>query len=142
MFKQVDGTTSVLSAAAFVEMKYSPAVLLEASLGADITDDAEFRKACEWGFDAYFEEMYHWNASHTDLEFLETCYTWSEVVEFVIEVVLGEYQELAVMPSRCWRAGFVLGWLSALALVNRFDAVRAVTLLRALIVPSERTLEA
>ncbi len=124
-----------LTAAAFVDVPYSPAFLLESRFDASITDDPEFPFTCGCGFDAYFAEMFEWNEEHTDLVFVEKCYTWAEVVELVTETMLhGDKPER--VESRSARAGFALGWLSALALVNREWALMGLTLLTVLVTPS------
>ena len=97
------------------------------------TDSSEFRKACLWGFDAYFEGMYEWESSGGTLVFVPRLHTWVEVVELVVETALCE-DWAGYQISRGGRAGFGLGWLSALALVNRQEAMVGLTMLMALIV--------
>jgi len=115
------------------EVPYSPALLIESSFDASITDSDEFRRACQWGYDAYFEDMYVTGESETELVFVARCYTWVEMVEFVMQNALGEHAP-GYFISRDWRAGFGLGWLSALALTNRREAMMGLTMLTALIV--------
>src|SRR5437588_5825944 len=117
-----------LTAAAFVDVPYSPAFLLESRFDASITDDPEFPFTCGCGFDAYFAEMFEWNEEHTDLVFVEKCYTWAEVAELVAETMLHEDRPEHI-ESNASRAGFVLGWLSALALTHRSLALTGLTLL-------------
>ncbi len=123
-----------LTAADFRDVPYSPALLLESRFDASITDDDEFAKGCAWGFDAYFEEMFQWNETRTELVFVQKAYTWAEVVSWLIEGVLTG-DEPASLTSRAWRAGFLLGWLSALALTRRPMALLGLEVLHALIVP-------
>src|SRR6266567_4039785 len=103
-----------LTAAAFVDVPYSPAFLLESR------------------FDAYFAEMFEWNEEHTDLVFVEKCYSWAEVAEVVAETMLHEDRPEHI-ESDASRAGFVLGWLSALALTHRSLALTGLTLLMVLV---------
>ncbi len=66
------------------------------------------------------------------------CYSWADVVVFVIENILHWRKTDLIMigPSPEWDAGFVLGWLSAHALVDRSVASQALEVLRALIRPA------
>lgn len=121
-----------VSAAAFVEVPYSPTFLLDCSFPAFIRHDHEFALACGCGFDDYFEMMYEWSESD-ELVFVEKFYTWAEVVTFVIDEMFPctWYGHETSLP---FRAGFLLGWLSALALVNRSMAVMALDIVQALLV--------
>jgi hypothetical protein len=119
--------------AEYAEMPYCPVFLLDAKFDASITDHPEFPKACEWGFETYFEEMYQWDESRENLVFVTRSYTWEEVVEGVVRAALFEEMPGCVV-SVASRAGGVLGWLSAHALVNRSEALLAVTVLRHLMV--------
>jgi hypothetical protein len=124
--------TVPVTVAAFVDVPYSPTLLLESRFDASMTDDGEFRAGCEWGYSAYFEGMFEWNASRTDIVFVEKCYSWSEVVEFV--VATGRCRHEPEPTPHNWRAGFCLGWLSALALTNQYEAVMGLTMLTVLLV--------
>ena len=121
-----------LTVAAFAEVPYSPALLLESSFDASVTESDEFHLGCKWGFDAYFDTMYHWGESKAELVFVEKHYIWAEIVEFVIQTVLGE-DPPGYVTLRDWRAGFGLGWLSALALTNRHEAMLGLTMLTVLL---------
>src|SRR6266567_9192245 len=129
---------SPLTVADYVEMPYSPALLLDSKFDASITDDPEFREACKDGFTFYFEEMYEWDEEDDEV-FVERCYTWVEVIESVVDNALSEGEPGRLLPC-VERAGFALGWLSALALTDRSMARRALTVLEALLVPSEKRL--
>ena len=115
---------SLLTIADFVDLPYSPALLLESRFDASVTDDPEFRAACESGFNAYFEHMYELDEEFHE-RFVEKRYTWVDLVTFVDETagVSGSRERNGV--SFAWGAGFGLGWLSAHALVKREDAVLA-----------------
>jgi hypothetical protein len=117
----------------YAEMPYSPAFLLDAKFDASITDSPEFGRACASGFETYFEEMYQWDESREHLVFVARSYTWEEVIEGVVRGTLFEDMPGCVV-SAASRAGGVLGWLSAHALVNRSEALLAVTVLRHLMV--------
>lgn len=126
------GPLSAVSAAAFCELPYSPALLLDSSFSTEITDDPRFHKACAYGFDDYFEEMYEWNGDES--VFVAQSFSWADVIAFVIENVLHwRMIDLVVEPAPAWDAGFVLGWLSAHALVDRPVSLMALEVLRALI---------
>jgi hypothetical protein len=143
MIRTVEIITEVspLTAADCSGLPYSPALLLGSKLDASITDDPEFRRACAWGFDTYFDEMYQWDESRENLVFVARTYTWDEVIEGVVRGTLFEDLPGCLVSAAC-RAGGVLGWLSAHALVNRSDAVLALAVLRSLIVrPCEASCE-
>lgn len=127
------GPLLAVSAAAFCELPYSSALLLDSSFGVDITDDSKFRRACESGFDAYFEEMYELDGDRPF--FVARSYSGSDMIVFVLENVLHcqAGDRLVDLPSVVWDAGFVLGWLSAHALVDRPASLLALEVLRALI---------
>ena len=126
------GPLLAVSAAAFVDLPYSPALLLDSCFSAAITSEREFRSACEYGFDDYFEEMYQSNEADTGSVFVERSYTLAEVIAFVVGNARSH--EARFLPSSlAWDAGFVLGWLSAHALVDRPASLLALEVLRALI---------
>ena len=129
---------SPLTIADFVEMPYSPAVLLDSKFDASMTYDPEFREASRDGFTFYFEEMYEWDEEDNEV-FVGRCYTWVEVIESVVDNALSEGEPGRLLPC-VERAGFALGWLSALALTDRSTARRALTVLEALLVPSDKCL--
>jgi hypothetical protein len=115
---------SLLTMADLAEMPYSPALLLESRFDASVTDNPEFRAACEIGFDAYFDGLIELD-EESHVTFVEKPHTWAELVAFVDETagVTGSQGRHGV--SFAWGSGFGLGWLSAHALVKREDAVMA-----------------
>jgi hypothetical protein len=125
-----------LSPSLFVDLPYSPVLLLDAHFGADLTDHKDFVTACGEGFEFYFENMYHYGSEDLPEVFEDYFYTWPEVEDVVIENVMlsspGEqvYVRMFGPISLAWRAGFVLGWLSALALVDRVLALCGLALLQ------------
>ena len=129
------GPLPAVSAAAFVDLPYSPALLLHSSFRAAILDDAEFAPACGYGFEAYFEEMYQDNETGTGSVFVARSYSWAEVIDFVMENARS-HEARFMPPSLAWDAGFVLGWLSAHALVDRPVALMALEVLHRLIASS------
>ncbi len=127
-----------LTVADFIDVPYSPALLLDSKFDVSITDDPEFHEACRDGFTFYFGEMYEWDEEDDDV-FVERCYTWVEVIESVVDNALSEGEPGRLLPC-VERAGFALGWLSALALTDRSMARRALTVLEVLLAPSEKRL--
>ena len=121
------------------EIEYSPVLLLDAKFDVAVTDGPAFRSACECGFDAYFEDMREWNEEGTETVLVERCATWAEIVRWVVSNALAEEQPGRLL-SRVWRAGFGLGWLSALALTRRSEAIRALAVLEAMLTPSDGVL--
>ena len=61
----------ILVPSMFADIPYSPALLLDAHFGSHITDDPEFSRACQSGFDTYFEVMYQPDASGDGVQFVE-----------------------------------------------------------------------
>ncbi len=136
-----------LTVAAFVDVPYSPALLLESSFDVSVIHDLDFRSGCEWGYNAYFENMCEWDGAHEELIVVPQHYTWPKIVAFVVETAgaVGCFRDKRGdgFPF-AWHAGFGLGWLSALALTNRHEAMMGLAMLTALIIPlaSHRTLVA
>jgi hypothetical protein len=126
---------SPLTAAAFCDLPYSPALLLDGLFSAVITDDAEFHQACESGFNAYFEEMYELDEMLHE-SFVARRYNWADLAGFVSETVWSIHlHDWRRGVSAAWGAGFGLGWLSAHALLDRPASEMALEVLRALIEP-------
>jgi hypothetical protein len=90
-------------------------LLLPIELDQTVTRHKEYQKACEAGYECYFEEMYQTNEQEDDFIFVEHLHTRSEVLNIIV-------QDIKNCPrwTTClaWRAGFIHGWLSALALTN------------------------
>lgn len=124
----------ILTITQWAEVPYTPAFLLNSRFDASITDDDEFRKACRFGFDGYFDYMFGYDASRV-YRCIEQVYQWSDVVSFLIEDVMSQ-EEPSAFLTLGWRAGFGLGWLSALAFTDRTLALMGLEVLTVLIVPS------
>jgi hypothetical protein len=126
----------------FVDLPYSPALLLDAGFDASITDCLDFRDACQDGFGSYFEEGWEDDGQGNEV-FTNHFNTWHEVRGEIVGAVARRYdaverfheQQLGGVVPLSWRAGFALGWLSALALADRALALRGIGLL-AWLVPS------
>ena len=114
----------------FQDMHYSPTVLLPVPLEPSILAGHDYRRALSHGFDAYFEEMYTWNEHRTDLVFVDRFYTLAELQSLLIH-------EMAPYPlieaSLGFRIGFLVGWLSALALTDRALAFQGLEVLLQLV---------
>lgn len=123
---------SALSPSIFADIPYSPDLLLDAHFGSHITDDPEFSRACQSNFDTYFEVMYQPDASGDGVQFVERFYTLPQVYREVCEDLF-QTSPCAELPSLAWRVGFVLGWLSALALVQREEALKGLAIPRCLV---------
>lgn len=116
----------------FVEVAYTPALLLSVQLDAALTEHADFAQACEDGFDAYFEDLYV-NASDGELVCVERVYTLTKIYAEVCADVLSFLDrrfgtEITLASS----VGFALGWLSALALAQPVEAHAGLVLLEVL----------
>lgn len=110
----------------FLAVPYSSASLLEMALPIAVVVHSSFGQACEEGYYGYFRGMMR-GSGLFDACFENHFYTWDEVAAFLAD-------ELVSMPldTVAWRAGFLLGWLSALALTDRALALRGVEVLRML----------
>ena len=115
---------------AYVDIPYSPALLLDARFDASIVDSERFRDGCVSGFDTYFDELYV-RVAGQEYAFVDRVSTWDEVEKMVVEWFLEEDEEGDV--SLRWNAGFMLGWLSALALTDRVLALRGLDMLQVLV---------
>lgn len=120
-------------AADFLEMPYTSALLLDAPFDASITHHPDFSRACRWGFDAYFTEMYEVLPSRVgraeDLVFVEKRYTSVHVRK----EVLGDMSGLGEGNSLAECVGMSLGWLSALELVQPQEASEGLGVLTELV---------
>jgi hypothetical protein len=114
----------------FVEIPYTPSLLLGVQLPIAVVADHAFSEACEIGFNNYFEEMYQCSLSG-ECSFVERFYTWVDVEREMREQVITFHEKYGERLS--WCAGFALGWLSALALVDRPLALQGVTFMSALV---------
>ncbi len=114
----------------FVEMPYTPSLLLEVQLPISVVADSAFSEACEIGFNSYFEDMYQCSSSG-ECTFVERLYTWADVEREVREQVVTTHEKYGERLP--WCAGSALGWLSALALTDRPLALQGAALVSALI---------
>lgn len=127
-------TIAPLAPSHFQHVPYSSALLLPVRFDASIIDDPEYAAACQGGFEGYFEGMLDWNEAGDDLVFVNRCYTWVDIVQNVSDNLLNTNTLPGCSPtSLAWRAGYMLGWLSALALTDRALALRGVSLLCVLV---------
>ncbi len=119
----------------FPDVSYSPAFLLPVQFDASIMTDPEYQRACEVGFDDYVERLYEADE--------RAFFTWDEVKNEVVRTLLDVQK---VLPpgfptlSLAWASGFLLGWLSALALINRPLALSGLELLTVLIAYREKAI--
>ncbi len=124
--------TCSLTPVDFQHVSYSPALLLPVQFDTRLTLDPEYQKACQVGFDDGIERL-----SEEDEREL---FTWDMVRN---EVLISLLDVQKVFPpgfptlSLAWASGFLLGWLSALALIDRPLALRGLELLTVLIVYTE-----
>jgi hypothetical protein len=107
-----------------ISLPYTPALLLDARLNASITDDPNFRDACEWGFNLYLEEIEYCDRG--------LCTTSDEAKAFVRRDMLAAPHPLTGPVPLTGRVGVVLGWLSGLALVQYQEAKEGLKELMAL----------
>lgn len=113
------GPLLVLSPVDFVDVEYHAGLLLPVPFDGSITEHTEYVNACQYGYEAYFEVMLTGETFETST-FEAHFYTRTEVVKEVVDNMTKA--GWSGLDSLAWRAGFLLGWLSALALT---DAVLA-----------------
>ena len=117
-----------LPPADFKDIPYSPDVLLPVQLDPAIMAQDKYNRALKQGFDDYFEGMYTWNEDETDLLFENHFYTLHGIQTFVIQNAFPD-RSFPYPPSLSFRCGFIVGWLSALALTDRELALQGLHLL-------------
>jgi hypothetical protein len=119
----------------FSNVSYSPALLLPVQFDTRLTLDPEYQEACQVGFDDGFGRL-----SEEDEREL---FNWDMVKNEVLTSLLDVQR---VLPpgfptlSLAWASGFLLGWLSALALADRSLALRGLELLIVLLVFREKAM--
>src|SRR5690349_21577191 len=118
----------------FVNVEYTPSLLLCTSFTWPFVGDPYHHIACKDGFGAYFENMCQWNADGTDILFIDHFYTLGEVVQWLAENVCDKKNyPVGGRMSLSWRVGIAVGWLSALALVDASLAAQGVQVLACLV---------
>jgi len=127
--------TRSLSPADFQHVSYSPALLLPAEFDTSLTHDPEYQKACHVGFGDGFGRL-----SEEDEREL---FTWDVVRNEVLRSLLDVQK---VLPpgfptlSLAWASGFLLGWLSAFAVIDRPLALSGLELLTVLVAHMEKAI--
>ena len=123
------------SPADFQDLPYSPTLLLAAHFDASLTDDLEYLEGCEWGFHYYFAEMHHWTPDLSTYTFVDRHSTLDEVRDYLLREIV--YDPVRNPTLLACRAGWGLGWLSALALTDRSLALMGLELLQELVLHDE-----
>lgn len=111
--------TERLTPAFFANLDFSPALLLSVQLDTSITSHPEYAHACKSGFTCYFDDMLEADEEEDSFVLVSRYYTHSEVVQFVIDNRMPEANGDFKPSIDAWKVGFVVGWLSALALTDR-----------------------
>lgn len=115
----------------FQDLPYSPMLLLSAHFDAALAADPEYQESCEWGFNSYFAEMCHWTPDLSRRTFVDRYYSFVHVKQYLLREVVYDPVRNPI-PLAC-RAGWGLGWLSALALTDRLLALMGLELLQELV---------
>jgi hypothetical protein len=127
MIEQGTQTTASVTPLDFIDMPYSPALLLEGRFDASITDHVDFAVACREGFECCLEEIddfcglfASWDGMEREIvRTMTRCYDKTE-----------QYWGVCSLPDR---AGFMLGVLSAYAYVDRLLVLCGLGLLTKLV---------
>lgn len=115
-----------LTPADIEQATFCPTLLLPAAFHASLVADPEYLAVCEDGFYHYFSEMRQWTPDLTSFVFVNRFYTPQEIAQLVsFEMTVGPHNPTPLAS----RAGFVLGWLSALALTDSALASQGLHLL-------------
>lgn len=123
------------SPADFKDLPYSPTLLLSVPFDAALTADAEYQESCEWGFNSYFAEMSHWTSDLSRCTFIDRHYSSAHVRQYLLREV--GYDPVCNPGRLASRAGWGLGWLSALALTDQPLALCGLELLQELVLHDE-----
>ena len=114
------------------DFSFSPALLLPLpALASAIVCDHDFVDGCAFGYECYVEELPNPLVGES-LVYTYTWYTFSQVYA----LMRNEFPPLPSIPYMAplpWRAGFVFGWLSALACNQPAYAERGLGFLVALV---------
>jgi hypothetical protein len=106
----------------FADVDYHPGLLLPVSFDRSITTDPEYIAACQHGFGSYFEEMVNRSEESDDpFPLVARYYTRRDVAAYIVDTLTRHDERWLVVCSPaplCWHVGFLVGWLSALALTN------------------------
>ena len=127
--------TRSLSPADFQDLPYSPMLLLPAHLDPSLTADPEYEAGCECGFDSYFTEMHHWLPNLSGYTFIDRYHTPASVKSYLLSNMVYDPVRNPTLLAR--RAGWGLGWLSALALTDRPLALCGLEFLQELVLQDE-----
>jgi hypothetical protein len=103
-----------------VDVAYHPLLLLPVPFPAAFVQDQEYTAGCACGFNAYFDVMYH------DGVLTPRYYTRPQIYNDLLADMTDD-------TPLGWRAGFCLGWLSALALSDAALAANGLRFLSQLV---------
>jgi hypothetical protein len=125
-----DALPVVVAPSAFVDIPYSPGLLLPVPFDGSITTNPEYQQACKGGFDGYFEMLFTWT-ENGEYAPVDRFYSHNDIRQVVVnDVIQGVTEEHS---SLAFCAGDMVGWLSALALTDRSLASYGLSLLVAVI---------
>ena len=119
----------------FQDLPYSPTLLLSAHFDATLTADLEYQESCEWGFNSYFAEMCHWTPDLSRCTFVDRHYSSAHIRQYLLREIV--YDPVRNPTPLACRAGWGLGWLSALALTDQSLALSGLELLEELVLHDE-----
>ena len=127
---------AVYAAAAAHIASQSPVYLELPAAASSIAFHPLYAPARSYGRAEYRDEMYELDAASGRVLYSPVRYRRIEVLDKVdFQVRIPHDRRLAVSLSLAWRVGFVIGWLSGLAVVQPKEAREGLVVLTALVLP-------
>ncbi len=127
---------AVSAAAAAVVEAQSPVYLELPAAASSIALHPFYAPARPYGRAEYRESQYEVDEETGQVERSPLCFTRAEVLDFVdYQVRIPHDRRLAVTIPLAFRVGFVVGWLSGLAVVQSKEAQDGMVVLTALVLP-------
>ena len=100
-----------------------------------IADDLHYAAALPHGRLEFHFEQYVYVNEIDNIRYAPWCYTLAEIGKFVDQGIRIPDRRAAAIVPLAWRVGFVVGWLSGVAVAQPDDAKAGMTLLNVLVTP-------
>jgi hypothetical protein len=102
---------------------------------ASIADDPHYVAALPHGRFEFYVDQYVYVDEINELRYAPWFYTLAEIGELVDQGIRIPDRRVAAMVPLAWRVGFVVGWLSGVAVAQPDDAKAGMTLLNVFVAP-------